>query len=147
MKAKDIIKLLDLRPLEPEGGFFRETLRSSSSLDTGQIGKHPNRKRSLYTAIYYLLTDEDVSKPHRLNSDEIWLFHFGDPVEMKVISPDGVETSFILGSNIMNNQHPQILVPAGWVQSAKIAHPKEGFALVSTIVVPGFDSEDFELVE
>ena len=55
MKAEEVVKLLDLKP-HPEGGFYRESYRSS--------GKIPGLDRVHSTGIYYLLAQGDVSKFH-----------------------------------------------------------------------------------
>ena len=41
--------------------------------------------------------------------------------------------------------HPQVLVPAGTWQSARLLGPEP--ALVTCVVSPGFDFADFELAE
>ncbi len=147
MKPDEIIKALRLKPLEPEGGFFREIFRSDVQIDAGKIRDEYGGKRSLFTAIYYLITDDKESAPHIVRSDEIWFFHIGDPILLKIISPDGEMCKITLGSDISNGQQFQAHIPAGWTQSAKLATVKTGFALVSTVVVPGFDYDDFSLAK
>ena len=146
MTAKEIIEKLGLVPLEPEGGFFREAFRHSVYIDPSQIRPGYEGKRSLFTVIYYLLTPETNSAPHRLRSDEMWFFHLGDPTELTLEYPDGKKETKILGNRIDRGETPQVIIPAGTVQSAKMAENNHGFSLVSTVVVPGFDYRDFELL-
>ncbi len=146
MTAEEIIEKLGLVPLEPEGGYFRETFRHSVYIDPSQIRPGYEGKRSLFTVIYYLLTPETNSAPHRLGSDEMWFFHLGDPAELTLEYPDGKKVTKILGNSIDRGETPQVIIPAGTVQSAKMAENKHGFSLVSTVVVPGFDYRDFELL-
>ncbi len=146
MTAKEVIKLLNLAPLEPEGGFFRETFRHSVHIDADKIRPGYNGKRTLFTVIYYLLTPDTHSAPHRLRSDEVWFFHMGDPVELTLEYPDGRKEVKILGNRLEKDETPQAIIPAGTVQSARMAENNYGFSLVSTMVVPGFEYEDFELV-
>ena len=145
--AEEIIGALGLQPLEPEGGYFRETTRSPSEINCAQIRAGYDDKRSLFTVIYYLLTANECSKPHRLRSDEIWFFHLGASLELTLTSPDGEAQKIILGNDVENGQALHVHIPAGWTQSAKLlCNDEDAFALVSTMVVPGFDYEDFELM-
>ena len=131
--AQDIIAALDLQPLPREGGYYRETYRSTESL--------PNRARSLSTAIYYLLTKDTFSALHRLASDEVFHFYLGDPVSMLQLRSDGTGNVITLGPDIMAGQSPQVVVPAGvwqgsWLESGS-------FALLGTTMAPGFDFADY----
>ena len=144
MTAKELISLLGLKPLEREGGFFSETIRSPININAGEIRTGYNGERSLFTAIYYLLTDDDFSAPHKINSDEMWFFHFGDPIELTLMSPEGILEKRILGNDIQSGYRPQVHIPANSVQSAKLLAGEHKFALVSTVVIPGFDYRDFD---
>jgi len=79
MTAEEIIRLLDLKP-HPEGGFYKETYRSSRTI-TGT----PSRAHS--TAIYYLLVPGAVSRMHRLKSDEIFHYYMGGAVTWVLLGP------------------------------------------------------------
>ena len=46
-------------------------------------------KRLLYTSIYFLLTSNDVSHFHRLQSDELWYYHGGSPLSVHMIDENG----------------------------------------------------------
>lgn len=127
MDAQDIIQLLGLVPLEQEGGFFKETYRSST------------------TAIFYLITPQSYSKKHRLKTtDEIFHFYMGDAVEMQLEDPDGKKSKLILGQHILAGEKLQVLVPANHWQESKL---KQGgkWALLGTTCTPAFRFEDFEL--
>lgn len=145
MNLNEIVELLDMQPLEPEGGFYSETLRSKIMIDADAIRPGYVGKRSLFTAIYYLLTVDDISVPHKLRSDEIWLYHAGDAVRVTLTTTDGDSREHIMGNDLRAGQRPQLLIPAGWTQSAKVIRGDSGFALLSTIVIPGFEREDFEV--
>jgi hypothetical protein len=58
----------------PEGGWYRETYRAARIL--------PGTERSVCTAILYLLTAGQRSRLHRLDADELWHFHRGDPLHV-----------------------------------------------------------------
>ncbi len=138
MTAETIIKELDLKQ-HPEGGFYRETYRSSE-----RIKLSAGKTRHTATAIYYLLNEGDKSHFHRVGADEIWLFHQGEPLEILMITDDGNIETKILGDRLELNQEPQITIPANTWFAAHIKE-KKGFTLVSCVVAPGFEFDDFEL--
>lgn len=137
MSAKDLISVLQLEP-HPEGGYFKETYRSSEKMiNTG------GATRNLSTAIYYLLEDNDKSLFHRIGSDELWFFHQGKPIEIFLIE-EGKLVVGLLGNDVGKGELPQVFVPANTWFSAKIKD-SAGYSLVSCTVAPGFDYADFEL--
>lgn len=83
---------------------------------------------------------------HRVPSDEIFHFYLGDPVELLQLFPDGTGKVITLGSDILNGQHPQVVVPGEVWQGARLAQGGSfGFTLMGTTVAPGFDFADFEV--
>ena len=56
--ADEVVRLLQLEPLDPEGGFFRRTA------EAGMIP--PGGSRRAWSAIYALFTPEGFSALHRL---------------------------------------------------------------------------------
>jgi predicted cupin superfamily sugar epimerase len=139
----EIKTLLGLRPLEPEGGFYAETYRSDRVLPEGLLPERPGGSRSLATAIYYLLTRESPSLLHRLQSDEIYHFYLGDPVEMLKLLPDASSEIVTIGPNILQGMQLQVVVPAGVWQGSRLVRGGR-FALLGTTMAPGFDPADFE---
>ncbi len=137
MNARDLIRKLDLKP-HPEGGYYRETWRSPHEVKP--VG-YP-APRAAGTAILFLLPAGERSQPHRVRSDELWLHHQGDPVRLTLTSKEGAQEVMTLGL-----EQPQVVVPGGYVQEAEPLENTEGYALISCVVVPGFDFEDFELLE
>jgi predicted cupin superfamily sugar epimerase len=132
LTAEELIIALGLQPLPREGGFFRETYRSTESLGD----------RSLATAIYYLLTPETFSALHCLPIDEVFHFYGGDCVSMLQLSPDGRGRVVTLGSDVAANQQPQVVVPAGTWQGSWLADGGR-YALLGTTMAPGFDFADY----
>jgi len=139
MDSKDLIRLLQLKP-HPEGGFYKETYRSNLSIVTAD-----GNNRSVSTAIYYLLENEDKSHLHRIRSDERWFFHQGAPLEIILIENNQV-TTILMGNNIEQGEVPQAGIPANTWFAAKIKNDI-GYSLVSCTVAPGFDFSDFELAK
>ena len=136
MTAEELIETLGLSPLPVEGGWYRETYRSSLTL--------PGTGKSACTAIYYLLTPDTFSALHRLPADEVFHFYLGDAVEMVQLGPGRGEGRLVtLGNDVRAGQEPQVVVPRGvWQGSVLAAGGK--FALMGTIVTPGFDFADYE---
>jgi hypothetical protein len=128
----------------PEGGWYRETYRSSGSYDFGAASPFGS-PRSFATSIYYLLEQGDRSRLHRINSDELWYFHAGSPLEVHLFPETGTPSSFTLGDSPDDGQMLHSWVPAGCSFGACMKEPAaEGdFSLVSCVVAPGFDFRDF----
>ena len=143
MTVEEIKRLLGLVPLEPEGGFFAETYRSTDVFAAGSAGAGRRDERSLSTAIYYLLDGGSFSALHRLRADELFHFYLGDPVEMLHLHPDGTGRLHVLGPDLGAGMRPQVVVPRGVWQGTRLLAGGR-FALLGTTVAPGFDSADFE---
>jgi uncharacterized protein len=133
---------LDLAP-HPEGGWYRETWRSPVSLrPAGYDGP-----RSAATAIYFLLQPGQRSRWHVVRSDELWLWHGGGPLVLEFGGAGGEPTgerAVVLGADVAAGQQPQAVVPGGDWQRAAAAG--QAPALVSCVVVPGFDFADFRVL-
>ena len=136
MTADDAIRLLHLQPHPVEGGFFRETYRSAATLPT-----HAGR-RSVSTAIYYLLKPGHVSELHVLPGDEVFHFYLGSPVRMLQLWPDGSGKEMLLGADIAAGEVPQAVVHGGVWQGTRLVGDA-GFALLGCTVAPGFDYADY----
>ena len=126
LTARQIIDLLKLQPLQPEGGHFAESYRSPLS-----------------SAIYYMLTPDTFSAMHRLKGDEVYHFYLGDPVEMLMLKPDGSAEALLLGQNVLSGMRVQYTVPGGTWQGSRLA-PGGKFALMGTTMAPGFHPQQYE---
>ncbi|NIJ55986.1 cupin domain-containing protein [Dyadobacter arcticus] len=136
----------NLQP-HPEGGFYAETYRSSEGISQYGLPERFAGNRSFSTGIYFLLESTDFSAFHRIQSDEMWHFYAGDPLEVFVIDPEKGALEIIrLGADPENGETFQAVVPAGsWFASK----PADGstYSLVGCTVAPGFDFADFEMAE
>ncbi|WP_432355450.1 cupin domain-containing protein [Sporosarcina sp. A2] len=122
----------------PEGGSYVSSFTASETIDT-EAGKRP-----LFTSIYFMLADGELSHFHQLKSDELWYYHDGSAMTVHMISSEGEYSEVKLGLNIGAGEHPQLLVPAGTVFGSSLIENGE-YALVGCMVSPGFDFEDFKL--
>ena len=136
MTGDEIKALLNLARHPVEGGHFRRTYTSSATIEL------PRGARSQSTAIYYLLEPDAFSEMHVLDSDELFHFYLGDPIEMLQLYPDGSSAVFTLGADLKAGQQVQLLVPAGvWQGMGLVGEGK--VALLGCTVTPGFDFADY----
>jgi uncharacterized protein len=143
LSAETVITLLGMKPLLFEGGYFAETHRAGK-LARELVPWAPEDHRSLKTAIYYLLTPDTMSAMHLLPGDEVFHHYLGDPVLQLQLFPDGSGEMVTIGSNLLDGERPQVVVPGGVWQGALLNPGRYGFALMGTTMAPGFDHRDFQ---
>ncbi len=141
--AEQLVALLHLKPHPEEGGYFAETYRSDESIPGKDLPLRYRGARSFATAIYYLLTPASFSAMHRLQTDEIFHFYMGDPVEMLQLLPDGSGRIVLIGTDIEGGMEPQVVVPKGVWQGSRLLSGGR-LALLGTTVSPGFEFSDYE---
>lgn len=134
----------------PEGGWFRRTWAT-----TPTVAPPDGRgERTTATAIHYVLGAGERSAWHRVSSDELWLWHRGAALALRLggdgDAPDETVGERVLGPRLEDGQCFQALVPAGHWQCARPAPEHgagddDGAVLVSCVVSPGFDFADFTL--
>ncbi|NMN57964.1 hypothetical protein FHT36_001861 [Xanthobacter sp. SG618] len=130
LTAEAVIALLDLQP-HPEGGFFRETFREKAA-DGG---------RGASTAIYFLLRAGERSHWHKVDASEIWHWHAGAPLKLRIADAGG-KRDVMLGPDLAAGERPQGVVPPFAWQAAESLG---AWTLVSCTVAPAFDFSGFEL--
>lgn len=132
MTADEIIARLDLAP-HPEGGWYRQTW----------IAAAPEGERAAGTAILFLLRAGEASHWHRVDADEIWHFHAGAPLALRIAgTAAGPARTGLLGADLAAGHLPQRIVPAGHWQAARSLGD---WTLVGCTVSPAFRFEGFEL--
>ena len=141
--ADELIALLGLQPLPGEGGYFRETYRSTDRVALAALPGRYSTDKAAATAIYYLLTPDNFSALHRLLTDEVFHFYLGDAVEMLQLFPGGEGRIVTLGRDLTAGQQPQLVVPQGVWQGSELV-PGGRFALLGATMAPGFDFADYE---
>jgi len=142
--ADEIKTILGLKPHPIEGGFFRETYRSSAAIPATALPPMyvKDAGRSFGTAIYYLLTPDTFSEFHRLPTEEVFHLYMGGPVRMWQLFPDGATRQVVLGTDILAGQEPQVVVPPGVWQGSYV-EPRAAYALLGATMAPGFDYSDY----
>ncbi len=142
-----LVKTLDLAP-HPEGGWYKELWKASFKIPKEVLGGKYSGSRYAATSIYFLLHPDECSAWHTVLSDELWLFHSGTPLKISLGGTDEYpETTqeIVLGLDIDNGQLPQVLVPANvWQKTTPLGDEP---TLVSCVVAPGFNYDDFKLID
>lgn len=133
-RIDELVSAYDLLP-HPEGGWYKEMYRSEMQIESID--------RNILTSIYFLLTSENVSRFHRIKSDELWYFHQGNAVTVHTLS-EGRHQTHLLGNDISKGEQPFLLVKANTIFGSSV-DTEGGFGFVSCSVAPGFSFEDFEL--
>ncbi len=125
-RAEQLIRDLALRP-HPEGGHYAEVHRSPA-----------------VTTIYFLLAAGEMSRWHRVRSEEIWHFYEGAPLELLQLTPAGADLERIALGPFEDRQRPVHCVPSNHWQAAR---SRGAFTLVGCTVAPAFQFADFALLK
>ena len=135
-RAASLIERLNLLP-HPEGGHYAEVFRSTADVE-GSRGR-----RAALTSIYFLLCAGEVSRWHRVASDEVWCHLEGAPIELHRLDAQERRVQSVLLEPVSEHAQPQCTVPAGVWQAAR---SQGDYSLAACMVAPGFDFADFELM-
>ncbi len=135
MPERGLIEQLRLQP-HPEGGWYRRIYTDAMPLTT------PAGERPRATAIHYLLTrGSPRGCLHRNRSTILHFLQGGGPVKYLLLGPEGALRSVVLGTA---DDHTLFLeVPGGCWKASRLIDGAS-HALVSEVVVPGFDFADHE---
>ena len=121
----------------PEGGRFCEVFRSGRAVTT-----HNGDTRSALTHIYFSLKPGEVSKFHKVVSDEVWNLYQGSVLNLYTWDGSDNPPECIILS-VENNNFCHV-VPADVWQAAE---PVSDTVLVGCSVAPGFEFNDFSLID
>jgi uncharacterized protein len=128
-----LIRILNLRPHEAEGGYFSEQYLSRSWF----VGDG----RPALDTIYYMLTeDSPIGHFHLNRSDIVHFYHAGAPLRYTTIDPSGNVEIFVLGPDVADGQLPQRVVASGYWKATELT--AGSFGLISEAVVPAFSAKE-----
>jgi len=131
--AADWIARLGLEP-HPEGGYFRRVYTDARTLAT------PAGERAAASSIHYLLDRRSpVGRLHRNRSLILHYLQHGGPVDYWLLDAAGALQRVTLGFE--PGQALLLEVPGG-VWKASRLQPQAEHALLSEVVLPGFDYAD-----
>ena len=125
-RAEQLIRDLGMGP-HPEGGRYAEVHRSGAA-----------------SSIYFLLTEGEVSRLHRVRAEEIWHFYEGAPLDLLQLTPTGTDLECIVLGPVSDLERPVHCVPADFWQAAR---SRGAYTLVGCTVAPPFEFADFSLLE
>jgi predicted cupin superfamily sugar epimerase len=132
-RARQLIETLALAP-HPEGGWYRQVFKSEE-----RVTREADRaQRSALTTIYFLLTEGTFSAWHRVQSDEVWHFYEGDPLELLTRANEHESPASV---PLDGDRRVHVVRARDW----QAARPLGAYTLVGCTVGPGFEFEDFEL--
>jgi predicted cupin superfamily sugar epimerase len=138
-RARELIDGLALQP-HPEGGWYREIHRSAYHVEP----LDGRARRTAGTAIHFLLAAGELSRWHRVASDETWHHYEGEPLDLWIASPDGRLVRHVRLGRALETEGPSFTVPALHWQAAR---PTGAYALAGCTVAPGFEFDDFRFLQ
>jgi uncharacterized protein len=144
VKARDLVEKLALQS-HPEGGWYREIYRARARVQTER------GSRAALTTIYYLLEQRQLSRWHVVESDEVWHFYTGAPLELLEYDPStGRLVQHVLGDVRQGHESAAVIAPGVWQAARSRGDWSRGsgdYSLVGCSVGPGFEFEDFRFVK
>jgi uncharacterized protein len=130
MKPIDLIE-------HPEGGRFREVFRSAYT-----VSMHDGTTRAALTHIYFSLKTGEVSRFHKVASDEVWNLYQGAGINL--FTWDGTNTPpRCVTLSAIDNCFCHVVSAGTW----QAAEPISEAVLVGCSVAPGFEFSDFKLMD
>ena len=139
-RVREIITRFCLEP-HPEGGAFSEVYTAPFSMKDAA-----GKTRPCAGSIFFLLQGRDISRFHRIDCDEIWLYHEGCGLRLFSITPEGEAREELLGADFSAGQRPMRVIPAGTVFAAENLDPR-GYTFISCVTAPRFTYEGVELLD
>jgi uncharacterized protein len=136
-RSEALIAALGLIP-HPEGGYYREVYCSPGFVKPSD----GREQRPALTTIYFLLAKGQISRWHRVHSDEVWHFYEGEPLDLWLVPPDLGRVEHRRLGPVNSGQQPVVVIPGDWWQAAR---PAGSYTLTGCTVGPGFDFRDFAL--
>lgn len=120
----------------PEGGRYKEVFRSESCVVRG------SDKRDALTHIYFSLNTDEVSRFHKVDSDEVWNLYEGDGLRLYLWDSDD-RTMKEVELSAQAREYCYVVRSGIW----QAAVPMKTKVLVGCSVAPGFEFNDFELID
>ncbi len=134
-----LVRELSMVP-HPEGGHFAEVYRSPSRVTLAD----GRGERSAVTTIYFLLAAGEWARWHCVESDELWHFFEGDPLDIHCIDPSSWEANTLrLGPQAGDASLVHVIRAGRW----QAACTTGGYTLVGCTVAPGFEYRDYRIFE
>lgn len=139
----DIRKLLGLEP-HATCGYVRITFESSQKLAAGTLPAPLSAARMLGSALYFMVTPERGVRLHRIRNDQLYHYYLGDPIEVLMLRGGGESERVIVGPNLRDGHHVQLLIPGNTFHTARLLSSGQWFLGAST-EWPGVIPTDVEI--
>lgn len=136
LNAHLVIEKLKLKP-HPEGGHYRQTFKDTATV---LLNDNSGRTRSALTDIYFMLSQGEKSRVHKVNQAEIWHFYAGAPLFLYDLSEDLETLDIIELGKGLNFKYA--VKPNHWQGAISTGE----YSLVGCTVAPGFEFEDFSFL-
>ena len=86
----------------------------------------------------------ELSRWHRVRSEEIWHFYEGSPLELLQLTPTGTDLECIVLGQVSDRERPVHCVPPDYWQAAR---SRGAYTLVGCTVAPPFEFANFSLLK
>ncbi len=99
-------------------------------------------------ALYFHANRERGIQLHRIGQDQMYHHYLGDPLEVLLVSADGVASRHRVGSDLVARERPQLAIAGGMFHAGRVAAGGSfGFALLGTSVWGRVEPEGVERME
>jgi predicted cupin superfamily sugar epimerase/mannose-6-phosphate isomerase-like protein (cupin superfamily) len=145
--AAKLIEHYHMQLIPREGAWFSQTYASEDQIDgTALPPRYAKQAHPAGSAIVVVATPTDFSALHRLQTDEVWHFYGGAPLDMLLLYPDGHGRKITIGPDVLAGEYPQFTVPRGvWQGAAPNVAAAGTYSFAGTQLSPGFEFGDFEI--
>jgi uncharacterized protein len=143
LTAAQIIDLLGLAA-HPTCGFMAESFRSPLRIPESALPAGFQGGREFGGCLCFLVTPEAPVRLHRIRSDQVYLHHQGEPLEVLLLREGGGHELTVIGPDMAAGMRPQLLVPGGAFHAARVAGLR-GWSLMSTAVWARAEPSDVEM--
>jgi predicted cupin superfamily sugar epimerase/mannose-6-phosphate isomerase-like protein (cupin superfamily) len=145
--AAKLIEHYHMQRIPREGAWFSQTYASADQIDGAALPpRYAKHAHPAGSAIVLVATPTDFSALHRLQTDEVWHFYGGAPLDMLLLYPDGHGRKITIGPDALAGEFPQFTVPRGvWQGAAPNAAAAGTYSFAGTQLSPGFEFDDFEI--
>jgi uncharacterized protein len=145
--AGKLIRHYHMQPIALEGPWFSLTYTSEDTLEGAALpARYAGQPHVAGSAIVVVETPRDFSAMHRLQTDEVWHFYDGSPLDLLLLYPDGHGRKITLGANVLAGELRQFTVPHGvWQGSAPRQASAGTYSFVADQLSPAFDNADFQM--
>ena len=100
--------------------------------------------RPFGSVLYFLVTREANIHVHRIRFDQMYHHYLGDPLEVRLLCPDGSGHIATVDPDLRIGMRPQLFIPGGTFHVARLK-PGSSYALIGTTEWPGVEPSDVGL--